>query len=74
MIRVHVLSSAPYAIVGKLVHKLKGPCKVLSQKAEHIFEVKDADNGSKQTVHVKDMKSFHPQEEVRRFWLTRRSW
>lgn len=57
--RLHVLSSAADAIVGKLAPKFKGPCKVLRRTAANMYEVEDTDNGQKHIVHVKDLKVFH---------------
>jgi len=58
MRRLHVLSSAADAIVGKLAPKFHGPCTVVGSKGCNLYEVKDCDSNQTHTVHVKDMKPF----------------
>lgn len=60
MRRLHILSSAADAIVGKLAPKYHGPCAVLGRKGVNLYEVKDTNSNQTHVVHVKDLKPFCP--------------
>lgn len=59
MRRLHVLSSAIEAKVGKLAPKFQGPCKVLQRVAANMYEVQNTVTSEVYTVHVKDLKTFN---------------
>ncbi|XP_054260287.1 uncharacterized protein LOC128984943 [Macrosteles quadrilineatus] len=58
MRRLHVLSSAADAIVGKLAPKYHGPCIVVGRRGTNLYEVRDEDTAALHVVHVKDLKPF----------------
>lgn len=60
MRRTHVLSSAADAVVGKLAPKFHGPCEVTGRRGMNMYELNDCETGQGNTVHVKDLKPFHP--------------
>jgi len=54
--RLHVLSNAAEAVVGKLSPKFQGPCEVLRRTATNMYEVRDVASNETHIVHVKDLK------------------
>lgn len=60
--RVHQLSSALDDVAGKLAPKFKGPYRVMRRKGNNIYEVKEDASSKIVTVHVKDLKVFHPRD------------
>lgn len=57
--RMHTLSSAADAVVGKLAPKFDGPCEVVGKRGVNMYEVKDLQTQSTHVVHVKDVKPYH---------------
>ncbi|XP_054272912.1 uncharacterized protein LOC128993175 [Macrosteles quadrilineatus] len=64
MRRLHVLSSAAEAIVGKLAPKFQGPCTVVKRVAPNMYEVKDEGRRETHVVHVKDLKTYHERTDA----------
>lgn len=62
MRRTHVLYSAADAVVGKLAPKFHGPCEVIRRRGMNMYELNDCETGQGNTVHVKDLKPFHPRK------------
>lgn len=63
--RIHVLSSAADAVVGKLAPKFDGPCEITGKRGVNMYDVKDLKTQTAHVVHDKDLKSYHDRSQAR---------
>ncbi|CAB0043876.1 unnamed protein product [Trichogramma brassicae] len=60
--RTHTISSAPKDINAKFAEKWDGPCKVITEISNTVYELKHEQTGKKSKVYVNDMKKLKSDE------------